>query len=555
MVTLMNQNSSFGLFEDFSKDMAMGMESYVTTLDNFGGRDKSDINIKSSKNIPLAKSTSTPSKEIYDDDKDKLLDGLLISGFDEASCISRSQSHFYHKPSPHKPSPYFISKLRKYEELHRKCGPNTRAYNKDMKIIANSKENSTNSAATTCKYIIWLPNNGLGNQIISMASSFLYALLTDRVLIVQFGKNKEGLFCEPFLNSTWLLPDNSPFWGAQNVARYRGITEMEMTNTLNEYMSSAMYVDLKFSPKRDERFFHCDHSQFLLSKIPLVFLEADQYFVPSFFMTPIFKEDLNEMFPEITSIFHHLGRYLFHPANEAWELITSSYQQHLAKANERIGLQVRVYDPNSIPHQVVMNQILNCTLENKLLPKVRDTENMLVSSSNKKNTIKKVVLVTSLYPQYGESLKKMYRNKSTVTGEVIEVYQPSSENQQIFGDNKHDLKAWVEMYLLSLTDVLVTTHQSSFGYVAKALGNSIPWIFYKPVYNQNKEICERKFTYEPCNENKEICEREFTLEPCYHYPPLHYCDGKVIEDVASSFHNIRHCKDFPFGLKLVSSSV
>jgi hypothetical protein len=43
----MNQNSNFGLFEEFSKDMAMGMESYVTTLDNFGGRDKSDINIKS----------------------------------------------------------------------------------------------------------------------------------------------------------------------------------------------------------------------------------------------------------------------------------------------------------------------------------------------------------------------------------------------------------------------------------------------------------------------------------------------------------------------------
>jgi xyloglucan fucosyltransferase len=78
-----------------------------------------------SKNIPLANSTSTPSKEITDDEKDKLLEGLLVSGFDEASCISRSQSHFYHKPSPHKPSPYLISKLRKYEELHRKCGPNT----------------------------------------------------------------------------------------------------------------------------------------------------------------------------------------------------------------------------------------------------------------------------------------------------------------------------------------------------------------------------------------------------------------------------------------------
>ncbi|KAK2432315.1 putative fucosyltransferase [Trifolium repens] len=559
MVTLMYQNSSFGLFEGFSKGMAIGGMAHknvtagglnVTTnnqfglrsnvtLDNFGGREKGDVKIKSSKSISLTNSTSTPSKEITDDDKDKLFDGLLVSGFDEASCISRSQSHFYHKPSPHKPSPYLISKLRKYEELHRKCGPNTRAYNKDMKIIANSKENSTNSAATTCKYIIWLPTNGLGNQIISMASSFLYALLTDRVLLVQFGKDKEGLFCEPFLNSTWLLPENFPFWDAQNVLEYQGIIEMEMTNTLNEFLPSAMYVDLKYSPTHDERFFHCDHSQFLLSQIPLLFLEAGQYFVPSFFMTPIFKEELNKMFPEITSIFHHLGRYLFHPANEPWEQITSFYQQHLAKANERIGLQIRVVNPESTPHRIVMNQILNCTLENKLLPKVRGMKNMSNSSSEKNKMIKKVVLVTSLYPQYGESLKKMYRNKSTVTGEVIEVYQPSSEKEQKFGDNKHNLKAWVEMYLLSLSDVLVTTHQSTFGYVAKALGNSIPWILYHPIYNENKEICER----------------EFTLEPCYHYPPLHYCDGKVIEDVTSSFHNIRHCKDFPFGLKLVNSSV
>ncbi|KAK2451649.1 putative fucosyltransferase [Trifolium repens] len=575
MVTLMNQNFGFGLIKGFSKDMAMGEKAHKNviiggpnvatnefglksnvTFDNFGGRNKSDFNIKSSKNIPLANSTSTPSKEITDDEKDKLLEGLLVSGFDEASCISRSQSHLYHKPSPHKPSPYLISKLRKYEELHRKCGPNTRAYNKDMKIIANSKENNTISAATTCKYIIWLPSRGgLGNQIISMASSFLYALLTNRVLIVQFGKDKEGLFCEPFINSTWLLSENSHFWYARNVVKYQGITEMEMTNKLYEYLPSAMHVNLGYSPKQDERFFHCDHSQFLLSKIPLVFLNANQYFVPSFFMTPIFEEELSKMFPEITSIFHHLGRYLFHPANEAWELITSFYQQHLGKANERIGLQVRVFNPNSTSHQVVMNQILNCTLENKLLPKVNGTINMSVSSTDKNKMIKKVVLVTSLYPQYGKNLKKMYQNKSTVTGEVIEVYQPSSENQQKIGDKKQNLKAWVEMYLLSLSDVLVTTHQSTFGYVAKALGNSIPWIFYNPVYNQTKEICERKFTYEPCNENKEICEREFTLEPCYHYPPLHYCDGKVIEDVASSFHNIRHCKDFPFGLKLVNSSI
>ncbi|XP_058729619.1 probable fucosyltransferase 7 [Vicia villosa] len=561
MVTLIYQNASFVQFEMFSEDIKMkGMvQKNITsrgpnatinvrqniTHEKVGVKDEIDAKFKKfigSKNILLTNSTnnSTPtsSKGIIDDNEEKLLDGLLVSGFDQASCISRLQSHFYHKSSPHKPSPYLISKLRKYEEIHRKCGPNTRAYNRDMEIIVNSKNNNDSSRAlTTCKYIIWVPAYGLGNQIISIVSSFLYALLTDRVMLVKFGKDKEGLFCEPFLNSTWLLPEKSPFWNARNVQSYQRTIDMELSNTLNEDLPLALHVDLRYSPSHDERFFHCDHSQFLLSKIPLLFLEAGQYFVPSFFMTPIFQKELNKMFPEITSIFHHLVRYLFHPSNEAWKLITSFYQQHLAKANEIIGLQIRVLNTESTPHELFMNRILNCTLENKLLPNVLDTKNTSMSSNGKNKTIIKAILVASLYSQYSENLKMMYMNKSTVTGEIIEVYQPSSEKKQIFDDNKHNLKAWVDMYLLSLSDELVTTYQSTFGYVAKGLGNSKPWILYNPAHDI------------------EICEREFTLEPCYHSPPRHYCDsGDVIEDVASSFPNIRRCKDFRYGWKLVNSS-
>jgi len=254
-------------------------------------------------------------------------------------------------------------------------------------------------------------------------------------------------------------------------------------------------------------------------------------------MIPSFSQELSKMFPEKDTVFHHLGRYLFHPSNEAWELITSFYQQNLAKANERIGLQIRVVNPKLTPHHVVMNQILNCTLENKLLPKVLGTKNISLSSSDKNKKNMKVVLVSSLYRHYGENLKMMYMNKSTVSGEVIEVYQPSGEGQQKFNDNKHNMKAWVDIYLLSLSDVLVTTYQSTFGYVAKGLGNSRPWILNNPVHN------------------KEICEREFTLEPCYHYAPSHHCNGKAIKDVSSSFKNIRHCKDYPYGVKIVNNSI
>ncbi|AES86474.1 xyloglucan fucosyltransferase [Medicago truncatula] len=97
------------------------------------------------------------------------------------------------------------------------------------------------------------------------------------------------------------------------------------------------------------------------------------------------------------------------------------------------------------------------------------------------STVAKVVLVASLYPQYGDNLKMMYMNKSKVIGEVIEVYQPSGEEQQKFNDNH-------------LSDVLVTTYQSTFDYVAKGLGNSRPWILYNSI--QGKEICEREFTLE-----------------------------------------------------------
>ncbi|KAI9084496.1 hypothetical protein K1719_033484 [Acacia pycnantha] len=41
------------------------------------------------------------------------------------------------------------------------------------------------------------------SRMITLAASFLYAILTDRVLLVRFGSDMVGLFCEPFPNSSW----------------------------------------------------------------------------------------------------------------------------------------------------------------------------------------------------------------------------------------------------------------------------------------------------------------------------------------------------------------
>ncbi|KAL5176604.1 Galactoside 2-alpha-L-fucosyltransferase [Glycine soja] len=547
-VTFMYRNSSFGLFEGYSEgNLQRGTSQNVTTAaerlpnvtethgfqlgraiqntthDSSGGKDQGNNNSTVSSgvkerqrrsqnhtsiegriknNITTAddgskiasltssKNDSTP-PHVNLDDNDKLLGGLLTSGFDEESCISRIQSHLYRKASPHKPSPYLISKLRNYEEIHTRCGPNTRAYHRSMTMIEHSKNK-------------------------------------------EFGKDKHGLFCEPFLNSTWILPRKSPFWNEKHIETYQILLEKDRASNSTEDLPSVLFINLQHTRSDPEKYFHCGHSQDLLQKIPLLILQSDQYFVPSLFMNPFFNQEVTKMFPEKETVFHHLGRYLFHPSNEAWKLISDYYEAHLAKADKQIGLQIRVFSPVSTPQQAVMDLVLSCTLKHKILPQVD-----LQTSAGKNQTTVKAVLVASLYREYGDNLKRMYRKNPTLSGEVIKVYQPSHEEHQKYNDNKHNMKAWIDMYLLSLSDELVTTSLSTFGYVAQGLGNLKPWLLYKLVNNE---------THFP------PCERDFSSEPCYHFPPKHYCNGEPLKDIVSSFPYLRPCKDFRVARDIRSTS-
>jgi xyloglucan fucosyltransferase len=114
------------------------------------------------------------------------------------------------------------------------------------------------------------------------------------------------------------------------------------------------------------------------------------------------------------------------------------------------------------------------------------------------------VLVTSLRTWYYDRIKSMYWEHATATGEAVGVHQPSHEEHQQFGAKSHDAKAWAEIYLLSLTDALVTSGWSTFGYVAQGLGGLTPWVLYKP---DNGSVVPDP----PCSRN-------LSMEPCYHAP-------------------------------------
>ncbi|XP_077213347.1 galactoside 2-alpha-L-fucosyltransferase-like isoform X2 [Tasmannia lanceolata] len=470
--------------------------------------------------------------------KDKLLGGLLAAGFDESSCLSRYQSILYRKASTHIPSSDLLDRLRRHEDLHKQCGPNTELYNKTLEQLKSGH----NIGTMDCKYVVWISYSGLGNRILSLASAFLYALLTNRVLLIDRGTDMVDLFCEPFPEKSWLLPLDFPLHQFKSFdgKSHESYGNMLKNNILNDSMNDVStgslpafaYLHLAHDYGDYDKMFFCSQDQLLLQRIPWLILRSDNYFVPSLFLIPTFEQELSILFPEKDTVFHHLGRYLFHPSNLVWGLITRFYQSYLANAEEKIGIQIRVFDTRTGPFEYVFDQILACVLNEKLLPKVIIQEPITPPV----NRGRKVVLMTSLSSGYFEKIRNMYWEHPTVSGEIVSIYQPSHEEYQQTEKQMHNMKAWAEMYLLSLTDVLVTSSWSTFGYVAQGLGGIKPWILFKP---------ENQTTPDP------PCRRAMSMEPCFHSPPFYDCKAKKGIDTGALVPHVRHCEDMSWGLKLV----
>ena len=116
--------------------------------------------------------------------------GELLRRFDsQNSCRSKNEMGALRKPSPYKPSSYLLQKLREYEALYRKCGPHTFSYNRTAALL-KAGPGWEATEPLECQYVVWSPRGGMGNRILSLASTFLYALLAGRVVLIDCGQGR-----------------------------------------------------------------------------------------------------------------------------------------------------------------------------------------------------------------------------------------------------------------------------------------------------------------------------------------------------------------------------
>ncbi|WOG99590.1 hypothetical protein DCAR_0518943 [Daucus carota subsp. sativus] len=514
---------SFSLIlKDSSTHALWAVAEATRTLDDFNPQQNTVTSLESD------------SSHLFEVWNDEVLGGLLPGGFDAKSCLSRHHSGSYRKESQYKPSSYLLSRLRSYESHLKRCGPYTMSYNITVdKLKAGQQPNPSES---DCKYVVWISYSGLGNRILTLASAFLYALLTNRVLLVDRGTDMADLFCEPFPEMSWFLPLDFPISNQFNKFDQRSphsYGNILKNATLEKSDTPFLYLHLAHDYGDHDKLFFCEQDQAAFQNINWLIIKTDNYFIPSLFLIPSFEQELSSLFPEKETVFHFLGRYLFYPTNSIWGLITRFYEAYLAKADERIGIQIRVFDTGVGPFQHVLDQILACAMKENLLPEVDENNQIIVPSTNQKT---KAVLMTSLSSGYLDKVRDIYWEHPTVTGEIIGVYQPSHEEYQQTEKKMQNKKAWAEMYLLSLTDKLVTSSWSTFGYVAQGLGGLKPWILYKP---------ENATAPDP------PCRRAMSMEPCFHAPPFYDCKKKTGIDTGAVVPHVRHCEDMSWGLKLV----
>ena len=349
----------------------------------------------------------------------------------------------------------------------------------------------------------------------------------------------ETLFCEPFLHQTWLLPLDFPLipfdqFHSNSSSSFGNLLRNNIFNG-NDHALGFTYLHLTHDYGHHDKLFFCQQHQADLKNIPWLLLRSNNYFTPSLFLIPSFHHQLDLLFPNKDLVFHHLGRYLFHPSNPVWGMISRFYRSYLSDADERIGIQIRVFDSSPGPFQYIIDQIFACVIENNLLPKIKiDKEH-----EDFKKLKKKAVLITSLRSDFFLKIKNMFWESPVEGDEVVSVYQPSNEEHQRSGDRIHGMKAWAEMYLLSLTDVLVTSAWSTFGYVAQGLGGMKPWILVK-AENQTMPM--------------PACWRGQSMEPCFHAPPFYDCKKGSGIDSGKILPHVTHCEDVSWGIKLVDNA-
>ncbi|BBN16562.1 xyloglucan fucosyltransferase [Marchantia polymorpha subsp. ruderalis] len=441
--------------------------------------------------------------------------------------------------------------LREYSKLHRTC----------LRTSGNLTHYfMTKSTSNGCKFLIAdvMGGSGLGNKILVVLSNILYAILTQRVVLVPTDTLLPFVFCEPFEGSSWRVDNDSiPFPPLSHPSHWQPPQEFydEFDRSMRDsagqaatgsrpYASAVTSLGLRKPWILDDQWhprdrFFCNQEQERYRDIPWLYMTGCLYTLPNLFAVGSFRPTLEALFPDRMAL-THLLRTVMLPGDTVWDRSIRIDDAYLAHADRRVGIQVRYKD--GTPHYRKMNELYNariteCARANGILPDVdvsvdeRTDDSHVAQAARPKRSVV-AVFIACLYTGLHDHLTRLYLRHPSAGGESVALVQVTHEDRQEFGVEV-DRQALAEVMCLSFSDDLFVTPISTYGGVAQAYGALNPW-FLEIRPNVDKP-CTRGVSVDICYQGgleKYVCPYDAKVngQPISHVVP--YLKRCIPEDYA-----------------------
>lgn len=455
----------------------------------------------------------------------------------DPTCLSRTQQYLYRKPAYISPIPApFLEAWASYTQMFKSCSHH------NWTELFLKRDHSSSQHDNGCQYLIYIEGReGLGNGLLSLASAFVFAMATGRMLLIDNRKNIATLLCEPFSESSWVLPPDFPYAELLNSSSIGPFSR-------NNLRTNSVCLNLEHTIGSSDQRFFCEEVYSSLKTVKWVAWSSNQYFLTNLFLIPSFWQHMHPIFKEsVGHIFTFISRLLFLPANDTWAIIMREYWSYLSGASTQLGVQVRLHGRHNLAEfdPVANDKIMECLVQNGLLPSFSEGENITELSTlhgrkmqARENSADIAVLLASLQGKYAEKMEEQFRKVPTKGTKMVRVHSVSHQGSENRRFQQAQL-AFVEMWLLSFSDNLATSEFSTFGYVAQGLGDLHPYILGLKNGDHNS----------PCVLGQSV-------EPCTHYPKTPgACLGAnanlSMEHKQWIRTHLRHCQDHEKGWQLV----
>jgi xyloglucan fucosyltransferase len=465
-------------------------------------------------------------------------------------------------------SPAWDAVLHEYEILHQTCTTKVQ----DISLYFLER----NTSIAGCNYLVCdaVVPSGLGNKILITASCLVYAVLTQRVLLLPSTNTLADVVCEPFEGSSWKVnegsigfPVPSDFWLSteqflsevdSSVGSHKGAIKDQATAV--HATDVTVGGEWRFQPHN--RFF-CSTEQKFLRNVTWVHLVGNQHFLPKLFVIPSFRTTLESLFPS-RMVLTDVIRHSMLPVDSVWQRVDQVHEMQPDRADQHLGVQIH-YTEGHLQHEMLHPlwemRIKQCALDNGMLPEhrqpARDLTSLQFTNTNSSTEsdpdIQSIdsaasavnrtttVFITSLYDSFERSLSSDYMREPPANGEHVTVVQLSKRHDQYFS-REEDEQALVEIILLSLSDNIIVTPGSTFGSVAHAYGALQPWVLATQVIEGQQASCFKGQT----------------VDACYHIPEKYLSCPHNPKFSGSSVHElvpyIKDCLpgEHPHGIQLIT---